>query len=130
DDGVKWPDLIEPPGQRPAIPVKLVPGNRKGFLRRRSGFVAPGHERAPEQAVTFVLPYCKVRNRSPAWSLPRDARQHLLHRGHRGVELFRIARADDEVGVRLLVLVLERIAADDGVGMRIGDLAQRPADVT
>ncbi len=25
DDCVKRPDLVEPPGQRPAIPVKLVP---------------------------------------------------------------------------------------------------------
>ena len=25
DHGMKRPDLIEPPGQRPAIPVKLVP---------------------------------------------------------------------------------------------------------
>src|SRR5262249_3173914 len=53
-----------------------------------------------------------------------QARQHLLDRGHRGVELFRIARADDEIGVRLLVLVEERIAADDGVGMGVGDLPQ------
>ena len=31
DDGMKRPDLVEPPGQRPAIPVKLVPRDRKGF---------------------------------------------------------------------------------------------------
>src|SRR4029078_10832956 len=48
DNGMKWTELVEPPGQRPAIPVKLVPGDREGFLRRRSGFFARSHERAPE----------------------------------------------------------------------------------
>src|SRR6187397_263312 len=55
--------------------------------------------------------------------------QHLLHRIHRGGELFRIARADDEIGVRLLLLVLERVAADHGVGMGDSDFAQRTADI-
>src|SRR6202035_669470 len=40
------------------------------------------------------------------------SRQHFLYRIHRGVEFFRVARADHEIGVRLLVLVLKRIAAD------------------
>ena len=31
DDRMKRPDLVEPPGQRPAIPVKLVPRDRKGL---------------------------------------------------------------------------------------------------
>src|SRR5260370_17551068 len=31
DDRMKRPDLVEPPGQRPAIPVKLVPRYRKGL---------------------------------------------------------------------------------------------------
>src|SRR5215475_16228867 len=58
--------------------------------------------------------------------LPRrmQRRQHFLHRAHRGAELVRIARADHEVGVGPLVLVQEGIAADDGVGMGIGDLPQ------
>src|SRR3979409_2627486 len=34
-----------------------------------------------------------------------QSRQHLLHRAHRCIELFRIAGADDEIGVRLLVFV-------------------------
>ena len=58
-----------------------------------------------------------------------QSRQHLLDRGHRGGELFRIARAHHQIGVRLLVLVGEGIAADDGVGMGVGDLAQGAADV-
>src|SRR5882672_381771 len=51
----------------------------------------------------------------PEWLLPDDvqSREHLLDRIHRGTELFRIARADHEIGVRLLVFVLERVAADD-----------------
>src|ERR1039458_9948591 len=74
----------------------------------------------------------------PALALPRmigslpdyvQSRQHLLYRSHRGIELFRIARADDEIGVRLLVVIEERVAADDGVGMRVGDFAQGTADV-
>src|ERR1700730_1751054 len=47
--------------------------------------------------------------------------QHFLHGGHRCAQFFGIARTDDEVGVRLLVFVLKRIAADDGVGVRVGD---------
>src|SRR5258708_29626705 len=58
-----------------------------------------------------------------------QSRQHLLDRGHRGSELFGVARADHEIGVRLLVLIDERIAADYGVGMRVGDVAQGAADV-
>src|SRR5258707_665590 len=59
-----------------------------------------------------------------------QSRQHLLYRGQRGVELFGIARANDEIGVRLLVFIEERVAADDRVGMRVSDFAQRAADVT
>src|SRR5665811_2098194 len=51
-------------------------------------------------------------------------RDHLLHRSHRGTELLRIARANHEIGVRLLVLVDEGIAADHGIGMGVGDLPE------
>src|SRR5258708_8989112 len=54
-----------------------------------------------------------------------QSRQHLLDRGHRGSELFGVARADHEIGVRLLVLTDERIAAHYGVLMRVGAVAQQ-----
>src|SRR4051812_14716694 len=75
---------------------------------------------------------------SPALAPPRttdpladhvQSRQHFLHRRHRGIELFGIARADHEIGVRLFVFVLERVTADDRLGMGVGDLPQRAADV-
>ena len=44
--------------------------------------------------------------------------QHLLDRIHRGIEFLRIARADHEIGVRLLFVVDERVAANHGVQMR------------
>src|SRR5262249_11140874 len=60
DDGVKWSDLVQPPGQSPAIAVKLVPRHRKGFsrpflgaqFRHHSGHVvsigcSPGRSDAP-----------------------------------------------------------------------------------
>ena len=50
-----------------------------------------------------------------------DPGQHRLDRVHGGVELLRIARAHHQIGVALAVLVHERIAADDGVGMGGGD---------
>src|SRR5260370_24970873 len=41
-----------------------------------------------------------------------QSRQHLLDRGHRGSELFGAARADHAIGVRLLVPIDDRIAAE------------------
>src|SRR4029079_16405544 len=53
NDGMKRPHLVEPPGQRPAIPVKLIPRDWKGFLRRRSDFLARRHTPTPEQSLTL-----------------------------------------------------------------------------
>src|SRR6187200_378681 len=67
----------------------------------------------------FYLPLFANFETGSRTPLLRQARQHLLHRSHRGAELFGIAGADDQICIGLLVIVHERIAADDGVGMGI-----------
>src|ERR1700744_1122719 len=56
--------------------------------------------------------------------------EHFLHRGHRGGELCGIARPTHEIGVRLHVLVLERVAADYRIRLSMGDVAQLTADIS
>jgi hypothetical protein len=49
--------------------------------------------------------------------------EHLLHRRHCRIEFLGIARTHHEIGIRLVVFVRERIAADDRIRMRQRDLA-------
>src|SRR4029453_14349936 len=77
----------------------------------------------------FYLPLFANFETGSRTPLLRQARQHLLHRSHRGAELFGIAGADDPIFIGFLFFAQKRIAADDGGGMGIGDLPQRPADV-
>src|SRR5207302_2127020 len=53
-----------------------------------------------------------------------DPREHRFDRGFGGGERRRVAGAHDNVGVRPARLVEERIAADTGARVRLGDLAE------
>src|SRR5436305_6165074 len=77
----------------------------------------------------FIVSVVRFYLNDPALTKYVQIRQHLLDRVHGGLQLFGIAGADHEIGIRLLVLILERVAADDGVRMSIGDFAQGAADV-
>src|ERR1700757_5058480 len=81
--------------------------------------------------ISSLLPNAANAAVSNGFLLARDVkpREHFLHRIHGSHELVRIARAHHEIGVRLLLLVGEGIAADDGIGMGFRDRPQRTADV-
>src|SRR6185437_7164339 len=55
DHGLERPDFVEPPGQRPAIAVKLVPGDRKGLAcpLLRAEFRASFNHRQSYPSVLF-----------------------------------------------------------------------------
>ena len=57
DHRMKRPDLVESPGQRPAIPVELVPRDRKGFVRPllRAQFRSIRHSHSPATVSIFAI---------------------------------------------------------------------------
>src|ERR1700694_3292722 len=58
DHRVNRPDLVQPPGQRPAIPVELVPRDRKGLARPllRAQFRMLRHHHSPTFSVSRPWP--------------------------------------------------------------------------
>src|SRR5438270_12602032 len=96
--------------------ARSAPGNPCGTGPRRPERPCPP---APVRSVPDAPPSLSspVYLNDPALTKYVQIRQHLLDRVHGGLQLFGIAGADHEIGIRLLVLVLKRVTADDGVRM-------------
>src|SRR6266851_2817842 len=65
--------------------------------------------------------------RASRWNASQETGKAFSGSG--GGEPRRIARAHDDIGVGAALVVEERIAADHGFGMCLGDVGERPADV-
>ena len=91
DHGVERADLVQPPGQRPAIPVKLVPRDRKRLARPllRAEFGMLRHHHAPVScriaAAAIVPSGCPTarsasgpRSAPPAFPSPHSSRPRVF----------------------------------------------------
>src|SRR3954447_26169857 len=111
--------------------ARSAPGNPCGTGPKRPERPCPPApvRSVPDAPPSLSSPWVRFYRNDPALTKYVQIRQHLLDRAHGGLQFLGITGADHEIGIRLLVLVLERVAADDGGRMRIGDFVKRTADV-